>query len=143
MKRIALLLVLCAGCQSTDDPRLTGTIYVLESISAEALPARISREFDLDTVIVYADTIALHDDGTGERRTVRNGATEGTKVTDRVDLTWLRSGGSVFIRMGLCRPNADCYTPQYSGTEANGKITITSTDMTRLPLVYQYLYPPN
>jgi hypothetical protein len=147
MKRIALAALLAVGCQASDDPEpLTGTLYVLESINGDALPATITPAAVQTPKIVYADTIALHTDGTGEQRTIRNGPTEGTKVVDRATLTWTRSGTVIIIRVvAECPFGADCFAPQYSGTEETGKYTITNASGAgvRVPLVYQRLFGPD
>ena len=144
MKKIALVLLMTAACQGTDDPKpLTGQLYVLQSIEGEALPAAITPAGVATPIVVYADTLALHADGTGERRLLRSSA-DGSKILVPVGLTWVRSGTAVIIRLDSnCPPNADCFVPQYSGTEENGQITITTASATRVPLVYRYLYPPD
>jgi hypothetical protein len=145
MNRFVPLLVLVAACRGADDPRpLTGSLYVLQSIGGDALPAAITPVAVATPTVVYADTIALRPDGTGERRTLRNGPVEGTKVLDRSNLVWTRTGTAVDIRIVLeCPFGADCFVPEYHGTEESGKITITTGAGIRVPLVYQYLYPPD
>ena len=150
MRKLALLLMLGVGCQAADDPKppkpLTGRIYVLESIGGEHLPTTISTANSQNPLHVAADTLALHDDGTAERRLVHEGDSNlrGTPPIVDVETTlrWTRSGEAVTIRWEDC-PGLDCLPTQVSGTESNGRLTITTSDFMRVPLVYRYLYPPD
>ena len=141
MKRLCLAVFLVIGCRSETEP-VSGRIYVMQSIAGQALPAPYAPNPDFNGLAV-ADTLALHEDGTGERRFVHEGDTPGSRIAERSDLTWTQSGPQITITLD-CPPMALCIAgPHFVGTVASGKLTITQSLVTRQPLVYQYLYPPD
>ena len=59
------------GCRAAVDPDPfgAGSVFVLQSIAGESLPATEAQNAACRSLVV-ADTLALYDDGTGVRRTV-------------------------------------------------------------------------
>lgn len=143
MKRIGLVLLLAMACRSETEP-LTGTIYTLESIDGSRLPAPYALTPDGGGPVVYADTLALRPDGTGERRFVTGGSTPFQRKTERSDFFWSRSGADMTITFG-CGPNALCIVgPHFAGTVgSNGALTFTTAIGMRTPLVYSRFYGPD
>lgn len=141
LKRLSLAVVLALACRSNTEP-LTGRIYILTSIAGQVLPAPYASNPDFNGLAI-ADTLALRDGGRGERRFVHEGDTPGSRVSERAELTWSQSGSQVTITLD-CPPGAMCIAgPHLVGTIGNGTLTITESLVTRQPLVYSYLYPPD
>ncbi|HET9426342.1 MAG TPA: hypothetical protein VFO55_13315 [Gemmatimonadaceae bacterium] len=143
MKRIATLLLLVAGCRANPGPELPSQMFVLTSIAGQPLPAPWAPNPDVGT-LAYADTLRLYQDNTGSRRTVNQGDTPGSRVTSESAFTWTQSGSQMTITF-ICGPDALCIAaPHFVGTiGVNGDFTVTQSFVTRQPLVYRYLYPPD
>lgn len=144
MKKVGLLLALALGCRGTTEPApLAGNIYVLQTVAGESLPTTYVPN-SVVTFLAYADTLALHEDGTGERRTVRQGDSPDERATDETMFHWVRSGSDIAITFD-CPGLALCIQgPHLAGAlSAGGKLTITQSTVNRVPLVYQWLFPPD
>ena len=143
MKKLGLLLALSLACRdSTEPPALTGNIYVLETIAGESLPTTYIPN-SVVTVLAYADTLSIHADGTGERRTVHQGDGPDGRVTDDIMFHWTGSLPNVLITFD-CPDLALCIQgPHLAGSfSMDGKLTITQSTVNRVPLVYQMLPRP-
>lgn len=136
---VALLAtMMLAGCSLTG-PDLRGNLYVLRSVNDQPLP---TTAFDRGTfrMVVIADTIVLHDDGTGMRTTVGDtyskgevGAPPVEPVRERivVDLRWsmvLDRFEATFI----CPPNAMCIAGPHLVGGLDGDGLVLETDLGRL-----------
>ena len=144
MKKLGLLLVLAGGCHgTTEPPALTGSIYVLQTIDGEALPTTYLPNSSV-TILAYADTLALHADGTGERRTVHQGDGPDDRVTDEIMFHCTGTLPNVLITFD-CPDLALCIQgPHLLGTlSLDGRLTITASTVNRGPLVYRALAGPD
>ncbi len=134
MKAGLLALFVLAGCSSSLEP-LDGDLYVLESISGLPLPAPYSPLGDVNSRI-YADTISLASNGSGERRTLYD-SFQGTKRFERAEFTYVRNANRVEIAF-KCTDTANCVAPPHlSGDVSGSALAITESKITRLPLVFR------
>ena len=141
MKRVLVTCVLLAGCRSTLGP-LTGDVYVLESISGVPLPAPYAQNPDFNGRII-ADTIAFISATTGERRTRLEVGSAGETRLERADFTYACEGDRVAISYP-CPSNASCIAPPHLvGTLTSASFVVTTSKISRQPLVFRRLFPPD
>ena len=142
MKKSALLLMLTLGCGDdantiTLPQPLSGNLFELRAIDGVTLPAAFYAGSDL---LVVADTLALHDDGTGERRSIVPGDTPWGTVAQETAFHWMQSGSLYTITFD-CPPAALCTQgPQLAGRWLNDTLTITQSTTNRVPLVYRFIF---
>jgi hypothetical protein len=138
--RSIIVLLLGAGCTGGTEP-LRGDIYVLQSIAGVAVPAPYTKTPSANGRII-ADTLAFDIETFGTRRTVYEGANGPADVhSEEIRFSYLRTGDSVSINF-VCPPNADCMPgPHLVGTFTATGLTIDTSALTRVPLVFARIMP--
>jgi hypothetical protein len=136
---VALAALGFAACSDSNAPGLDGRVYVLRSIDGIALPAPYAENPQLDSRM-FADTLVLRDDGTGDWRTVVEESVGGAKQHVVETLTWT---GTTYIEIAFtCPPGADCIAPPHlAGDVTPGGILFTVSKVTRAPLDFQSVAP--
>jgi hypothetical protein len=138
MKRALLVLSAVAACSSPNAPRLSGDLYTLVSIAGVPLPAPYAENPSLNQRIV-ADTIAFTSTTTGERRTVY----EERSGIERTAFTYKLQNGNVEIAF-KCPDTANCIAPPHMvGTLTFDDFRVTLSKVTRAPMTFGLLYPPD
>jgi hypothetical protein len=154
LSSIASTCLLCiglVGCRATDGagpvsvPELrTGSAYVLRSVAGTPPPAPLVEREDL-TVVVLADTLWLHADGTGvqgivvERVTDHTSGAAGETFAEERPFTWAVTDGRVEIALE-CRDVIlrQCIAPpHYTGPITPGGLTLRSLLHDPNPLRYE------
>jgi hypothetical protein len=138
--RLSLLTApLLIGCHDSTAPGLLGTMYVLQSIDGQPLPAPYAANLQLPDRM-FADTLVLRDDGTGESRTVIEESLGGAKDHQVQQLTY--SGTNHVEITFTCPPGALCIEgPHLSGDVSAGGIVFSVSKVTRAPLVFARAAP--
>ena len=140
IRALVVGLVIAAGCSNGVEP-LRGDLYVLLSISGVAVPAPYTATPSVNGRII-ADTLAFDDKGGGTRRTLYEGAGGASDLHRSEDrFTYTRAGDHVEIFIA-CPPNADCIPgPHLVGTFSNVGLTIETSALSRVPLVFSRIMP--
>lgn len=134
-----MALVFLTACKSSVEP-ISGDRYALESISGAPLPAPYSA-IPEETNRIHSDTLILAPDGSGERRTVYD-SFQGTKRKERTSLTYTNVSGRIEVALACATP--PCLSPPHlTGTLQGTAITITTSKVTRVPLVFRRAFPPD
>jgi hypothetical protein len=144
LRALFVLLPLLGACKEALAP-LQGELYVLESIGGDPLPAAYAVNQVSDHRIL-ADTVAFAANGTGVRRTTYDDdAVNGGSYVRDTEFTWAEAGGRVNVSYRC--PNdvlADCLpAPHLSGPRTNAALTFDQSAVSRAPLVYRRLFPPD
>ena len=139
---LSLMVVIASGCQS--DETVTGDasrdivtrgfgdgpagVYVLRTVAGQALPAVIASH-DFDHAVMLADTIFLHEDGTGgtsEIKRVIEDPKDGEQTrTETVAFAYQMTGSRLTVELP-CPPLASCSAPpHYAGTVSPDALDLT------------------
>ena len=141
LKTLLLTSLLLMGCKSSVEP-VRGDVYILESISGIPLPAPWTPNPELNLRII-ADTIAFTTETTGERRTLLEASAAGETRLARATFTYTSDGDRVAISHP-CPPNASCIAPPHLiGTLTSASFVVTTSKISRQPLVFRRLFPPD
>ncbi len=134
-----LTALLAMGCSDSNAPGLPGTVYVLQSIDGQPLPAPYAENLQLPDRM-FADTLVLRDDGTGESRIVIEESLGGLKDHQVQQLTY---SGTTHIEITfICPPAALCIAgPHLAGDASAGGIVFSVSKVTRAPLVFERAAP--
>ena len=139
-KALAILALLISACTDSLAP-LEGDLLVLQSIDAEPLPTRFA-QYAGSTSLLYADTLALRADGTGERRWAHDNGDPGSRTSDTEGFSWTMTGSKLSITFN-CPPGADCIAgPHFVGTLGPTEYDVTQSMVSRQPLKYRRVLPP-
>lgn len=137
------------------DPFRTGQVFVLQSIAGVALPAPEAMNNACGSLVV-ADTLVLHDDGTGLRRTVQSvpsydgpvnpdtcepaASAPRERITVDNDFEYALNGTAIEVNYpcdDVSIVPADCIPgPHHSGTLSAQGLTFDVSNTGRAPLVY-------
>ncbi len=140
LTRLSLLTALFVmACRDSNAPGSLGTVYVLQSIAGQPLPAAYAENLQLPDRM-FADTLVLRDDGTGESRTVIEESLGGSKDHQIQQLTY--SGTNHIEITFTCPPAALCIAgPHLAGDVGAGGIVFSVSKVTRAPLVFERAAP--
>ena len=143
---LAFAILVGAGCadlpSAAEIEASAEGVYVLRQVSGRGLPATF-RENQLITVIVEADTLVLHGDGTGVHISVSRIEDRGTGAITSESARraepiryWMR--GTAYRADFLCPPNADCIGgPHWLGIMAADGIRMAYFAGGTAPLWYE------
>jgi hypothetical protein len=139
---VAASLVI-TGCD--DDPLapLTGDQYLLQSIAGVELPAPYAPNLEHVERII-ADTMAFQANGEGVRRTVYEGNPDpANRRTEESAFVYVTQDDRVEVTFA-CPQGAACIGgPHLVGTRSVSQLVITESVVSRSPLVFVRLYPPD
>lgn len=114
---------------------MVGT-WALRSIDGVMLPAPWAQNEALVSRMTSA-TLLLRADGTGTWHAVIEETPGGTLLTEDADVTYTRDGANIAISF-TCNDLADCIAgPHLVGTWSDTGLTITTSLVTRAPLVFE------
>lgn len=132
---VSLGAVLLCGCNL--DPDVAGERYVLRSIAGIPLPAPYAQNPEHNARII-ADTLVLHEDGTGEWRALIETSLNGPTHAARVELMYTQDGDDIAISF-VCDDMGACIAPPHFVGEARSggdRIDFHLSRVSRAPLVY-------
>lgn len=131
---LAGLGVLLAACHDTSGPGFNGAVYELRTIDGEALPAPYGENLQYPNRM-FADTLVLRADGSGEWRIVVEDSPGGAK-RHAVDAFHYTGQSHIEITF-VCPPLALCIAPPHlTGDVTETGIVFSMSRVTRAPLVF-------
>ena len=128
-------LLLCA-CENSTAVPAGGSRYALRSIAGNALPAAYALNPAV-TSRVFADTLVLREDGTGEWKAVIENSFGGSTFTGSAELTYTQRDATISISF-VCPDLASCIAPPHLvGEVTSDGLDIQMSRVSRAPLVYE------
>lgn len=128
-------LLLCA-CQDSTAVPAGGSRYALRSIAGNPLPAAYAQN-PSETSRVFADTLVLRDDGTGERKSVIESSFGGPTFAGTAELTYTQRDAAISISF-VCADMGSCIAPPHLVGEVNSDgLGFQLSKVSRAPLVYE------
>ena len=129
----ALLLYACENSTAVD---ARGSRYALRSIAGNPLPAAYAPNPSV-TSRVFADTLVLREDGTGEWKAVIENSFGGPTFVGTAELTYTQRDATIRISF-VCPDLASCIEPPHLvGEVTSDGLDIQMSRVSRAPLVYE------
>ena len=128
-------LLLCA-CENSTAVPAGGSRYALRSIAGNPLPAAYAQN-PSSTNRVFADTLLLREDGTGEWKAVIEQSFGGPTFAGTAELTYTQRDATISVSF-VCDDMASCVAPPHFVGEVNADgLEFHLSRVSRAPLVYE------